>query len=257
MRVWSAAALLLLVACSAPANRQIVPNAPSRLRDAAKTATGIVIPAYAYPPAMWHAAIAAKNAHPHVTMAIIANVDNGPGAKRDPYYAATIEKAQKAGIWILGYVHTSYGRRSQTVVDEQMKKWYSAYHTDGIFLDEMKAGDPTYYRAATDYAHAHSLWFVMGNPGVDAPGDDGPDVINYFEQKGYPSRAFMRKPAHLSFGKARWSYIAGAVPFEATTIRNSLRYAGYIYATNGKEPECYCKLPSYFNALVALLDSAS
>jgi hypothetical protein len=94
----------------------------------------------------------------------------------------------------------------------------------------------------------------MGNPGVDAAGNDGPDVINFFETRGYPAPSFLRKPSHLAYGKARWSYIAGAVPFDATTIENSAAYVGYLWATSDKEPECYCNLPPYFARLVALLD---
>jgi hypothetical protein len=96
----------------------------------------------------------------------------------------------------------------------------------------------------------------MGNPGDDAPGNAGPDVINFYEQSGYPSLSFLRESAHLKYGKARWSYMAGAVPYNAVTITASLPYVHYLYVTDGKEPECYCELPSYFAKLVALLDSA-
>jgi hypothetical protein len=47
--------------------------------------------------------------------------------------------------------------------------------------------------------------------------------------------------------------MAGAVPFDATAITVSAPYVSYIWATNDREPECYCNLPSYFSQLVGLL----
>ena len=215
---------------------------------------GVVIPLYVYPGKTWNAVIATKLAHPYVPFVVIANVANGPGANADSHYVSFIEKAQKAGIDVLGYVYTKYGKRSATSVDADIARWEALYRTDGIFLDEMAPNAPSYYQAAAAYAHAHSLWFVMGNPGVDAAGSSGPDVINFYERAGYPKLAFLRKPAHISYGSGKWSYIAGAVPFNAAKIKTTSKYVAYLYATDGKEPECYCRLPSYFASLVALLD---
>ena len=216
---------------------------------------GVVIPLYVYPGKVWTAVIRAKLAHPYVPMVIIANVKNGPGTTANSKYASSIEKAQIAGIDVLGYVYTKYGKRSATAIDADMARWEALYGTDGIFLDQMAPKAASYYQAATTYAHAHSLWFVMGNPGVDASGNSGPDVINFYERAGYPRIAFLRKPAHVSYGSAKWSYIAGAVPFSSAKIKATKKYVAYLYATDGKEPECYCRLPSYFDSLVALLDS--
>jgi len=217
--------------------------------------TGVVVPLYVYPGKVWDEAIDAKNAHPLVPMLIIANVDNGPGTTLDRNYVSYVEKAQKAGADVLGYVSTSYAKRAQRAVEDDMRKWYALYHTDGVFLDEMATDDSTYYETVTGYAHAHSLWLVMGNPGTNVPGNAGPNVINYYENTGYPSLTFLAEPSHLSYGKGHWSYIAGDVPFKAVQIKNTAKYVGYLYATDAKEPECYCVLPTYFAQLVATLDS--
>ena len=217
--------------------------------------TGVVVPLYVHPGKVWNDAIRAKIAHPYVPFVIIVNVDNGPGTSADATYASFIQKAQMAGIDVLGYVHTKYAKRSATAVDADISRWEALYRTDGVFLDQMATNAQSYYQAATAYAHAHSLWFVLGNAGVDAPASLGPDVINYYERAGYPKLKFLRKPVHLSYGSAKWSYIAGAVPFNPAKIKATARYVGYLYATNGKEPQCYCRLPSYFDSLVALLDT--
>ncbi|MBV8153726.1 MAG: spherulation-specific family 4 protein [Candidatus Eremiobacteraeota bacterium] len=219
------------------------------------TGTGVVVPLYVYPGPQWDAVINAKVRYPSVRILIIANVDSGPGNGVDPTYVSFVEKAQMAGINVLGYVYTQYGKRSATTVDADMAKWEAYYHTDGIFLDQMSPHSPSYYQAATAYAHAHSLWLVMGNPGANAPGSAGPDVINYYERSGYPSLSFLKQRAHLLYGSSRWSYIAGAVPFKPLTVRATAPFVAYLFATNGKEPECYCRLPSYFTRLVATLST--
>ena len=218
------------------------------------TTPGVVVPLYAYPGKLWNIVINTKLAHSYVPMVLIANVNNGPGTTADANYIHFIQKAQMAGINVLGYVYTKYGKRSATAVDADIARWEALYRTDGVFLDQMAPNVPSYYEAATQYAHGHSLWFVMGNPGVDTSGSSGPDVINFYERAGYPRLAFLRKPAHRSFGSGKWSYIAGAVPFNSAKIKASSAFVGYLYATDGKEPECYCRLPSYFTSLVALLD---
>jgi len=236
-----------------------VTPAPASIEPAARIgrspqATGVVVPLYVYPGKVWNAVIRTKLAHPYVPFALVADVDNGPGAAADRTYAKFIAKAQRAGIYVLGYVYTKYGKRSANAVDADIARWEALYRTDGIFLDQMAPHAPSYYQAATAYAHGHSLWFVMGNSGTNASGNSGPDVVNFYERAGYPRLTFLRKPAHRAFGSARWSYIAGAVPFDSAKISASAAYVSYLYATDDKEPECYCRLPSYFNKLVALLD---
>jgi hypothetical protein len=237
------AAAIALAASAGSAAQQSIPL---------KT-TGVLIPLYVSPGKIWDEAIGAKYAHALVPMVIVANVDNGPGKELIFGYRDFIEKAQKAGIDVLGYVYTRYGKRSQKEVDDDMLKWYDLYHTDGVFLDQM-ADEASYYQEATAYAHAHSLWFVVGNPGTEVAGSAGPDVINFYEQQGYPSRSLLQKSSLRKYGKARWSYIADDVDFNPDKIAFSTHYVGYLYATDGKEPECYCRLPSYFPKLMELLD---
>jgi hypothetical protein len=252
--VW-AIAVALLAGCQASGNTTVPARGePLQRRATATLPTGIVIPMYVDPGKYWDEAIAAKTANPDVPMILIANVNNGPGSK-SAQYATYIKKAQAAGILVFGYTYTQYGKRSQSIVDEAIVKWYAYYRVDGAFLDEMAPNDAAYYRAITAYAHAHSVPLVMGNPGDNAPGNAGPDIINFFEQHGYPSPAFLKERAHLNYGKQRWSYMAGAVPFDAAAITASVPYASYIWATGDGEPECYCNLPTYFSQLVTLLSS--
>ena len=256
-RLVCSASLALATGCSHAALPSVPPASTFdvRVRTHQAQGTALLVPLYVYPGRIWTQTIAAKTRYPSVQIYIIANVNNGPGNSVDPKYVSFIAAAQKAGIDVLGYVYTQYGKRSATQVDADIAKWQAYYGADGIFLDQMATHAQSYYQAATVYAHAHSLWFVMGNPGVDAPGNAGTDAINFYERGGYPSLKFLSKPSHLQYPRNTWSYIAGAVPFSAAKIRASAAYVGYLYVTNGKEPECYCRLPTYFDRLVASLST--
>jgi Spherulation-specific family 4 len=247
---------LLLSACQSNAT-SVTPAAiaPLAQRPAASTVpTGIVIPMYVNPGPVWNDVIVQKRAHPNVPILLIADVTNtGVGGSKLRSYATYIQKEQAAGVSVIGYVATGYGHSSISFIETQMSRWYGYYHVNGIFLDEMNPNDPSLYRTVTTFAHAHSLPLVMGNPGENAAGNSGPDVINFWEQKGYPPLSYLKQSPHVAYGKARWSYMAGAVQYDAATITASAPYVAYIYATDGKEVECYCKLPSYFSQLVALL----
>ena len=222
-------------------------------RTSSSTPTGVVIPLYVNPDKYWNEVIAAKTAYPSVPIILIANVDNGPGGSEYSSWAAAIANQQAAGVTVIGYVYTQYGKRSETTVENAMLAWYDFYRVNGIFLDEMSPSDPSYYTALTSYAHAHYMPLVMGNPGENAPGNAGTDIINFWERRGYPSLSYLSQSGHLKYGKQRWSYMAGAVPFDAATIQADAPYVSYLYATDDKEPECYCNLPSYFSQLVETL----
>jgi len=245
---------LLFAGCqSSMLGGEVQPPA-ARHRAAATVPTGIVIPLYAYPGKVWDEVIAEKTAYPNVPILAIADVtSNGVGGHKIAAYATYIKKMQAAGISVIGYVATQNGHRPAGSIESQMALWYGYYAVNGIFLDEMNPRDANLYTTVTAYAHAHSLPFVMGNPGDNAPGNAGPDVINFYEQRGYPSLSFLKQQAHLQYGQQRWSYMAGAVAYDPATIAATAPYVAYLYATDGAEPECYCRLPSYFAQLVAQL----
>ena len=255
----AAAGFALLLGCqgntSGPLAVPPLSQQNAQHRPAAAASLGVVIPMYANPGPVWDQVIAQKHAHPKVPVLLIADVTNtGVGTYKVPAFTTYIAKERAAGVKVVGYIATGYGKYTQSFIEGQMNRWYAWYHVDGIFLDEANTNYAPLFRTVTAYAHAHSLPYVMANPGTDAPANLGTDAINYFEQKGYPSVAYLSRPAHVAAGSKRWSYMAGAVPYNASIIATSAKYVSYLYATDGAEPECYCKLPSYFAQLMAQLE---
>jgi hypothetical protein len=79
---------------------------------AAPTAAGTIVPLYDYPTgASWTAIVAAKRAHPRVTVEAIVNPDNGPGAAQDGTFVSGLGKLTGVGIVPFGYVATNYGKK--------------------------------------------------------------------------------------------------------------------------------------------------
>ena len=80
----------------------------------------------------------AQTPNPSRVVAIL-NTLNGPGYPaegRDPTLDC-IPPLRKAGIRLIGYVYTLWGKRSTSVVVRDIKRWKAAYKgLEGIFIDE-------------------------------------------------------------------------------------------------------------------------
>ena len=78
---------------------------------------------------------------PHsARITVILNTNNGPGYPADgpDPLLQCIPALRKAGITLLGYVHTGYGARPASVVLRDIARWKAAYTgLQGIFLDEV------------------------------------------------------------------------------------------------------------------------
>jgi spherulation-specific family 4 protein len=243
----------LLSACGSA--RQMPANTPSPITTPTPSSArvGLIIPMYMYPGPAWDQVVSQKLSHPRVPMLLIANPEDGSGSASNQDYNAAITKAQSAGIRVLGYVYSAYGQRPAQDIESEISNYNRWYHVDGIFIDEMATNNSAYYQGLTAYAHGLHLLPVVGNPGVDAPANAGTDIINYFEHAGYPGLEFLAQPEHAR-DPAMWSYMSGQVPFDFGVIASTLPYVKYLYATDDAEPECYCRLPSYFQQLTSLLD---
>lgn len=95
----------------------------------------LLVPAYVHPaadPVAWERLVAWA---PFVR-AVVLNVHNGPGDPSDPYYPRVVQALRAAGVRILGYVDTDYGRRSAADVSADVDAWVARYTVHGIFLDQ-------------------------------------------------------------------------------------------------------------------------
>ncbi len=77
----------------------------------------MAVPSYFYPGAAWTQMEAAA---PTVGLAII-NPNSGPGTSSNADYVKQVREAKAHGLKVIGYVHTSYGKRPFAEVKAEIK----------------------------------------------------------------------------------------------------------------------------------------
>ncbi|MFF3610944.1 spherulation-specific family 4 protein [Streptomyces sp. NPDC002580] len=113
----------------------------------AGTPKNLLVPYYEHPfvrPAEWDALLAAA---PRL-YAVVLNPASGPGDHLDRGFAAIAGRLRAAGVRVLGYADTDYGRRPVADVVVDLTRHRDWYGTDGAFLDQAAAveGGLGYYR---------------------------------------------------------------------------------------------------------------
>ena len=224
----------------------------------AQTMQTIAVPAYFYPGPLWTQLQAAA---PAVGL-VVANPNSGPGVAADPNYAAAIAQSQTHGQRVIGYVHTSYGQRSQSDVLAEVDRYFAWYRVDGIFFDEASANcaRQPYYAALRHAVRAHSAAaLTVLNPGTQTAECymAAADVIVTFEDTYAAYTHSYTAPRWVnSYAPERFWHIVHST---ATTqqMQNAVRLsqqrrAGRIYVTNDVLPNPYDTLPAaYWSAEVA------
>jgi hypothetical protein len=238
-------------------------------------AQSIAVPSYFYPdysggsqtcsnysPGLW---AQMENAAPTVRRVII-NPSSGPGSSINYDYACQVDHTQATGIWVLGYVHTSYGDRSLATVKAEIDKHYDWYGVDGIFVDETPTScsdqaDLDYYTELYNYVKGkggHEN--VILNPGAMPAGNcwmSITDIIVTFEDS-YSSYVNAASPPSWtnSYGSDRfWElvYDASSSQWPDVLSRSKSRRAGWIYATDDVLSNPWDVLPTYWSTEVAKL----
>jgi len=220
--------------------------------------TGVVVPLYTYPTdSSWSSLIKIKQSHPLVPIVAIINPSSGPGSSQDPNYVSGIHQLKGAGIVVLGYVHTSYGSRSVSVIQNEIRDYKIWYGVNGIFFDEMSGLGTklSYYKSLADFANSEGFTMTMGNPGTVVASSLVGVFSNLciYENPGMPSTHDI--DGYMSFGKHGFSYIAygvSGIPSQSE-IKGTTTYVGYIYITNLRGSNPYNGLPAYLQSEVAAL----
>jgi hypothetical protein len=221
---------------------------------------GTIVPLYTSPTdPSWAAIAAAAKQHPKVTVRAVINPNSGPGTAQDPTFASGIPTLGAAGITVLGYVATTYGKKPTASVHAEIDA-YTAWYTgiQGIFFDEMSntAGMEAYYTALSQYAKSQGYAITTGNPGADTlPSYVGTvDTIIIYENSGLPSVGSLAG-WHAQYDKHDFAIIAYGVPSLDTAFVASARVnANFVYITNDTLPNPYDTLPTYLDGLLAALE---
>ncbi len=133
----------------------------------------LLVPLYVHPavdPAAWQAVAAAGPAR---VAAVVLNIADGPGDAPDNVFAAAAEEVRAAGIPLLGYSDTDYGRRPHAAVVADLLAYRQWYPTDGVYFDQVAAHTgalPHYRRLATAARAAGCGTVVFGHGDHPEPG---------------------------------------------------------------------------------------
>ncbi|MFI9269737.1 spherulation-specific family 4 protein [Kitasatospora sp. NPDC052896] len=130
------------------------------------SAPRLLVPLYVHPavdPAAWQAVAAAG---PALVRAVVLNVADGPGPAPDPAFTAAAAALRAAGVTLLGYVDTRYGRRPHGEVVAEVLTHRQWYDVSGVYFDQAAghpAALPHYRRLATAARAAGCGTVVLGH----------------------------------------------------------------------------------------------
>jgi hypothetical protein len=204
-----------------------------------------------------------------VEIVAIINPENGPGGgPPNTDYQRGIADLRRAGIKLVGYIHTDYGRRQLQSVKTDIDIYARHFEVDGIFIDEVST-DPDrfgYNRQIDRYAKSYPrLQQTILNPGTTI--DENylrhgiGDTIAIFENDRIAWDNYQ-PPAYLAtYPRSRFAalvHTTASTQAMVAIVDRALKLGfGYIYVTDAHNfpPNCnpWDKLPSYWQQEVNLL----
>ncbi|QSN64535.1 spherulation-specific family 4 protein (plasmid) [Caballeronia sp. M1242] len=223
------------------------------------TSLSLVVPSYFYPSktsADWNSLAASAS---KVTTTAILNPNSGPGTSADANYAAAVAKLHAAGGKVIGYVSTSYAKRSLSAVVADINMYVSLYNVDGFFIDEMTSDSQTsnvqFYQSIYNYIKGlKSTYSVTGNPGTTIPeiyaSLPTADQFVVFEGNAKNYAKFQPMAWQAAYPKSRFVHIvynASAAQMPGVLAYARTHGAGGVYVTSLTLPNPYKGLPAYWN----------
>lgn len=190
----------------------------------------------------------------------ILNPNSGPGIKEDPNYAAAVAKVRAAGGKVLGYVSTSYGKRSLSAVVTDINTYVSLYKVDGFFIDEMTSDSNMshiqFYQSIYNYIKGlNASYAVTANPGTNIPelyaSLPTADQFVVFESSAKAYVSYKPMSWQAAYPKSRFVHMVYGA--SAAQLPGILQYAtthgaGAAFVTSLGQSNPYKALPPYWSA---------
>jgi hypothetical protein len=209
----------------------------------------LVVPAYFHPavrPRQWQWLAE----HATRVRLVILNVASGPGSAPQAPFLAAVEPLHAAGVCVIGYVDTGYGRRDARAVLAETGRYRDWYGVRGVCLDQVASGaeDVAYYARVADGVRAMGAEVVFFNHGTHpAPGyARHADLLGTFEGT-WPAYLRLRTPDWTwQWPASKFYHVVHSVPaarIPAAWQLAARRRAGAVYITERCGPNPYDSLP--------------
>ncbi len=224
----------------------------------------LLVPFYVYPSwwdpnqYLWDDLAQARQ---RVSIVAVINPDNGPGGgPPNEDYQRGMQELREAGVVMIGYVPTGYGKRSSEAIRFDVNLYADYYPVQGIFFDEVPT-DPDYLnRYRSLYAYAR-IFFPNGpivfNFGALPPQDylliGALNVV--FEDEATKWWTFDPSQVLLD-PETTGVLVHSASQQDMRAILQEIRaqnWAQYVYFTDDVPPNPWDSLPSYWEALLDAL----
>ncbi|MFH9349182.1 spherulation-specific family 4 protein [Kitasatospora sp. NPDC017646] len=123
----------------------------------------LLVPLYVHPavdPAAWRAVAAADPAR---IAAVVLNLADGPGEVPDHVFAEAAEELRAAGLPLVGYADTDYGRRPHAAVVTDILTYRQRHGINGVYFDQVAThpGALAHYRRLATAARAAGCGTVV------------------------------------------------------------------------------------------------
>ncbi|MER6396904.1 MULTISPECIES: spherulation-specific family 4 protein [unclassified Kitasatospora] len=212
----------------------------------------LLVPLYVHPavdPAAWQAVAAAD---PGRIAAVVLNLADGPGAVPDNVFAEAADELRKAGLPLLGYADTDYGRRPHAAVVDDILTYRQRHGITGVYLDQVATHPGAlahYRRLATAARAAGCATVVFGHGDHPDPGyaEVGlADLLVTFEGDWEAYRAMTLPVWTGRHAAARFCHLVYDVPAEEAGEAAALitaRRAGVGCAVPGAGENPWSTLP--------------
>jgi Spherulation-specific family 4 len=170
---------------------------------------------------------------------VAVNVANGPGASALPNLRAHIDAARAGGTKVLGYLHTAYGQRANSLSIAEAQQWVSFYGVDGFFIDELFpecAGEPTVRELVSSLRVVRPNAMVVLNPGRNISEcfakSSGADAILVFEGTAASFMSWTPSPWTYRYPSTMfWHMVFATSPADLRAVANRSRgqHAAMLY----------------------------
>jgi hypothetical protein len=206
------------------------------------------VPGYFYPGDAWSVS---ERSVPLLRY-LIVNPASGPGQAPDPAYVSAVASARAAGVQLLGYSSTTWGRRPTASVQAELNAYRDWYGIRDIFLDEVATspGQLAYYEALANRVRAAGGQVAL-NPGTvpDEAYAGICDLLVVFEGPWASYRSWRPPAWQRRHPQVRFWHLVHDTPasrLDAALSLASRRSADVVYVTDDVMDNPWDRLPSYW-----------